>query len=301
MPNERYDDLACFVAVADHGSLVRAGEAVGRSASQVSRVLTRLEERLGVKLAHRTTRRVTLTEEGRALHDRAKAAFSDLDEAEAAVGQVLGVARGRLRVSLPVLYGHRFVAPLAARFAVEHPQITVELVFEDRKVDLVEEGYDLAVRIGLADDPALVARRLGSTTVRTVASPAYLASAPPLDTPDDLANHQVLLHTSEATSRTWRLPGPDGDREVALPAGRFVATSGFALCDAALAGLGVARVPAFMIDEAIARGDLVTRLQPWDRVLAIAAVYPPGRHLAPKVRRFVDFIAGQCRDAPRTA
>ncbi len=290
MGTDRYDDLACFVKVAEVGSIAHAAPALGRSPSQVSRTLTRLEDRLGVRLLHRTTRRLTLTEEGRALFERARTSLAELDEAEAAVGHVQGTPRGRLRVSLPVLFGHRFVAPLAARFAAENPRVTVDLAFDDRKVDLVDEGFDLAVRVGVDDDPTLTARRLGSTQVLTVASPDYLCGTAPIAHPRDLAAHEVLLLSSEVAGASWRFKGPDDEVDVALTPTRFAANSGFALREAALLGLGVARLPDFMVGEDVASGALVRLLTPWERTLTVAAVYPPGRHLAPKVRRFVDFL-----------
>lgn len=290
MATDRYDDLACFVKVAESGSIARAAPALGRSPSQVSRTLSRLEDRLGVRLLHRTTRRLSLTEEGRALFERARLSLADLDEAEAAVGQVQGTPRGRLRVSLPVSFGHRFVAPLAARFAAEHPLVTVDLAFDDRKVDLVDEGFDLAVRVGLDDDPSLMARRLGTAQVLTVASPDYVRRSAPIAHPRDLATQDVLLLSAEVAGATWRFSGPDGEVTVALRPSRFTANSGFALRDAALLGLGVGRLPDFMVGDDVANGALVRLLEPWERTLTVAAVYPPGRHLAPKVRRFVDFL-----------
>jgi DNA-binding transcriptional LysR family regulator len=282
-----YAELAAFVAVAEHASIARASDEIGLSRSQISRTLTRLEERLGVRLMHRTTRRITLTEEGKALFERARAAFSDLDEAEAAVGEALGTARGRLRVTLPVTFGHRFVAPIAARFAAEHPLVTVDLAFEDRKVDLVEEGFDVGVRVGLSEHPGLVAKRLAAARVLVVASPAYLEKAAPLERPEDLAEHDVLPHDRELPNLAWAF----GDVVVKPRIGRFVASNGGGLLQGAIAGLGVVRLPDFLVFEAVRAGQLVRLLRPWEDALPIGAVYPPGRHLAPKVRRFVDFLA----------
>jgi DNA-binding transcriptional LysR family regulator len=290
MSVDRYQELAVFAAVAEHGAIGRAGEAIGLSASQVSRTLTQLEKRLGVQLVHRTTRRLALTEEGRALHERARGAFADLDEAESAVGCMKGTARGRLRVTLPVQYGHRYIAPLAARFASENALVHVELAFDDRKVDLVEEGYDVGVRVGIDDDPSLVARRLSCTRVLILASPAYLERAGTPAEPADLADHATLPSNREDATATWSFPG---GATVRLSPRRFTANSGFALREAALAGLGVVRLPDFMVDDDLAAGRLVRILGAWERELAIAAVYPPARHLAPKVRQFVDFLAAE--------
>ncbi len=287
---DRYNELAQFSAVAQHGSLARAATALGVSASQVSRTLTRLEKRLGVRLAHRTTRRVTLTAEGRSLAERTRALLAELDQAESAVGEGLGTVRGTLRVTLPVLFGHRFVAPIAARFVVDHPLVALDLSFEDRRVDLVEEGYDLGVRIGLDDDPTLVARRLATTRLLLVASPDYLARTSIPADPSELGGHEVLLHTREAASATWTFGGNGRDRAIGLRPSRFIANNGLALREAALHGLGLVRLPDFMVAGDVAAGTLIQLLPDWEPELAIAAVYPPGRRRAPKVRAFVEAL-----------
>jgi DNA-binding transcriptional LysR family regulator len=199
--------------------------------------------------------------------------------------------RGTLRASLPVVFGLRYIAPAAAEFASRHPHLSMELSFEDRRVDLVQEGFDVAVRISAMTDSSLIARKLGATRGRLVASPAYLASRGAPQHPRDLAAYDVLLYTLGSDPVWTFLRGTD---EVHVRVrGRFAANNGDALRHAALCGLGFTRAPDFVVDEDIAAGRLVPVLPEWDASLPIYAVWPAGRHLSMRVRAFVDFLASR--------
>lgn len=294
---DRYADLAIFVKVAEAGGFSAAAKPLGISTSHASRAVARLENRLGARLMNRTTRRVALTEAGRALLERASALLGEIDELEGAVSDQGGEPRGSLRVTLPVHFGLRYVAPLAAEFARQHPAVNLQLSFEDRRVDLLGEGYDLAVRVGALSDSSLIARRLGRSRGLTVAAPSYLKERGVPEHPRDLLGHEALLYAYEPSGPGWRFSGPDGELTVRVT-GRFLANNGDALATAAIAGLGVARLPDALAAEAVQRGLLTRVLIPWESDLPISAVYPPGRHLSPKVRAFVDYLAAGLAPAP---
>lgn len=294
---ERYRDLAVFVTVVELGGFTAAGRALGASVSQTSRAVARLEDQLGVRLLNRSTRRVTPTEAGRLLHEQAGALLSDLDAITDAVADTALAPHGTLRVTLPVRFGGRYVAPLAAAFAAQHEGVRFSLSFDDRKVDLIAEGYDLAVRVGQLDDSSLIARRLGSSRLLTVASPSYLAAHGTPRTPADLASHELLVYAHDAAPQAWRFER-DGVVETVRAEGRFTANNGEGLLAAALAGLGVARLPDAILADAVHCGQVRSVLREWDTLSPIWALYPPGRHLALKVRHFVDFLVEALAPAP---
>ncbi len=290
---EHYADLAVFVRIVDNQGFAKAATSMGVSPAQVSRTLSRLEDRLGVRLLNRTTRRIALTEDGQALYDRARALLNELDEAEAAIRDRSATLRGTLKVSLPVHFGIHVLAPIIARFAHAHPHLFVDLSFSDRRIDLVADGFDVAVRIGPLSDSSLIARRLGQTRVFTAASPAYLAARGVPTHPDQLVGHDCLLYRHEGTGTNWRFTAGDEDITVRVT-GRIVTDNGEALVAAAIADLGIGRFPETFAGDAVRRGALVPLLSDYDAVMPVSAVYPPGRHLTPKVRAFVDFLASQC-------
>ena len=286
-----------FVAIVEAGGFGRAAEALGVSASQVSRGLKRLEARLGTRLMNRTTRRIALTDAGQGLLERVAPLLVDLEEAEEAVRDEGGEPRGLLRVSLPVTFGLRYVAPVATALSRAHPPLHVELVFSDRQIDLLDERFHVAVRLGRSADTSLIARNLGESRGLTVAAPAYLAARGTPSHPVDLTDHEVVLYQQAPGRGTWPFDGPDGTHAVPVQ-GRFASDQGDAVRQAAVAGLGIARLPDFLAAEDVRAGRLVRLLEPWERILPIAAVYPPGRHLSPKVRRFIDLLAVHLAEAP---
>jgi DNA-binding transcriptional LysR family regulator len=289
---DRIAALEAFVAVVDAGSFARAAGRLGLSTSACSRLVADLEARLDARLLNRTTRSLSLTEPGRALLERARQLLADFAEAEALAQAGRVRARGTLRVSAPVIFGVRHLAPLIAPFQKRHPEVRLDLALADRKVDLVEEGFDLAVRIGSVDSPALIARPLGLTTILACAAPAYLKRRGVPRTPADLARHDCLIYTHLPVRGEWRFTAPDGRALRARVQGAVESNHSDLLVAAAVQGLGICCEPDFAVGPDLEAGRLV-------RVLAdhappsapIHAVYASRRQLSAKVRAYVDFLA----------
>ena len=296
---DRFADLSMFVAVVDSGGISAAAERLGVAKSAVSRRLADLEGRLGAQLLRRTTRRLTLTDSGRAFHERAKNILADLEEAEQSVSQAHGALRGRLKVALPLAYGIRHVGPLITEFMALHPAVEFDLDFNDRRIDLMQEGFDLAIRVARLPDSSLIARRLAPVPSALCASPDYLARRGTPARAADLAGHEALVYSNLANPDTWNFVGPEGQPgSVKVPV-RLRANNGEFLTRAAIAGQGVILHPTFYLDEAIRAGQLVPLLtdHAWPQVNAYA-VYPPTRHLSRRVRALVDFLAERLAGQP---
>lgn len=291
--------LQTFVKVVELGSFARAAERLERSTSVVSRQIADLEAHLGVRLLQRTTRRLSLTDAGQAFYERAVQLVADLHDAETSVRANATELRGRLRVTCGVTFGVRYLAPALAAFARRHPAIELDLDLSDRRVDLVEEGFDLGIRIGPVLHQGLIARRLGSSRMVCCAAPDYLASArEPLEHPADLARHRCLSYTQLAVPNTWRFRGPGEEPvEVRVPPGHR-ANNGRMLVALAVAGLGITCEPDFIVAPEIQSGRLnkvLSRYRPEEA--AISAVYPSRKHLSAKVRQLVDDLAAQFAQA----
>jgi DNA-binding transcriptional LysR family regulator len=282
----RWDGIDEFVATAEAESFSQAARRLGLSTSGVSREVARLEERLQTRLLYRTTRRVSLTDAGRAFLARCRGLIHDRDEALAAVGEEDGEVKGLLRMTCSSAYGERYVVPAVNAFALAHPKLSLHIELDDTVRDIVSEGFDLAIRFGRLTDSRLIAKRLASRTRRLCASPAYLASAGTPRTIADLETHAGVLGAAD----TW--PFREGEREIAFkPQGRFRCNSGQAVLDATLQGLGVCQLPNFYVDPAIADGRLVPLLEeanPADE--GVWAVYPHLRLLPAKVRLLVEHL-----------
>jgi DNA-binding transcriptional LysR family regulator len=288
---ENLADIAVFVRVVERGSFTRAADELGLSRAVVSKYLSRLEERLGARLLHRTTRRLSLTEAGAALFESSRDAIGRIEEAESAVARFQSAPRGRLRVSAPMSFGILHLAPALADFAREHEAVALDMRLDDRFVNLVEEGFDVAVRIGKLTDSSLVARRLGTTQVVVCASPAYLAEQGEPESPDDLAAHRCLIYTYSSTANVWRFTARDGREIPVAVTGDLRINNGIALAQAAIAGHGILLSPTFYVGPEIRAGRLKRILADYRLAeLGIYAVYPQSRHVAPKVRAFVDFL-----------
>jgi DNA-binding transcriptional LysR family regulator len=289
---DRLAAIEAFVRVAECGSFSKAAERLHSSKSVVSRQIGALETELGARLLHRTTRALTLTEAGRSYFERAARILADLAEANAAVGQLQTAPRGRLRVSAPMSFGYLHLAPALPDFLGRYPDVELELVMNDRNVDLVDEGFDMAVRIGTLEDSSLVARKLAPMRRTVFASPAYLQARGTPASPDDLKAHECLCYSNLGLSQEWRFVRPDGRPWPVEVHGRLHANNGDALRAAALRGFGLAVLPSFFVGRDLQSGALVSVLEefmPQDS--ALYAVYPHARHLSPKVRAFVDFLA----------
>ncbi|MFC4822103.1 LysR family transcriptional regulator [Dokdonella ginsengisoli] len=286
----RLNEIAAFVEVGRRLSFVRAAEQLDVHVSAVSRAVNALEGRLGVRLLQRTTRRVGLTEAGRAHFLRCEAVLAELQEAESAASALGGALRGTLRVSAGSGLGLTHLTPLLPRFLERHPQLDLDLHLSNRNVDLVEEGFDLAIRIGALSDSRLVARRLGDSRRLLVAAPAYLDAQGTPRRPDDLAAHAALvLEVGTMTSR-WVLQRRGADATVRVRT-RLRSNHALALLDACRAGVGIALLPQFIVGADLEAGRLVRVLPSWTAAeQGIFAIYPGNRFIPAKVRAFVDFV-----------
>lgn len=294
--------MEAFVRVVEAGSFVGAAERLAISTSSLSRQIAELEQHLGARLLNRTTRRLSLTESGQAYYERCVTLLADLAEAEAVAGQAAAQARGTIRLTCSHSMAEQTIAAAIAAFVAEHPAVHFDLSVSDRVVDLVDEGFDLAVRVGQIGSDRLVARRLGAMQTVLAAAPSYLNRCPALRVPADLAQHDVLTYAYAAAPRLWRFTAPDGAVHEVRVAGSLHANSGEALREAAVAGLGIINEPDFILAGALAAGQLVRLLPGYHGGGGdIWAVYPSRRHLSLKVRLFVDYIAARFSVNPVTA
>jgi DNA-binding transcriptional LysR family regulator len=289
---DRITGLQVFVRVAALGSLSAAARSLGMSQTMATKHVAAIEKRLGVRLLHRTTRRLTLTEAGQRYRDAAERMLSDLEEAEAAVAADRLEARGTLRVNIPVSFGVREIAPLLPAFARAYPAVTVELGLNDRMVDLIEEGWDMAVRIGSLADSSLNARKLAPCRMALCAAPSYLAENGTPKTVEELKRHNCLGYTLSRSVGPDRWDFGAGGEVKVLIGGNLRANSGDALVAAAIAGQGIVYQPTFLVSSEIHAGQLVS-LQldhpPFDAP-GVFALHPSGRQPPAKVRAFIDFL-----------
>jgi DNA-binding transcriptional LysR family regulator len=289
---DRWSAMEAFVRVVEAGSFVAAAERLGISTSSLSRLIADLEQHLGSRLLNRTTRRLSLTESGQSYYERCVTLLADLAEAEALAGQSSAQARGTIRLTCSYSMAEQQVAPAIASFVERHPGVKFELVVSDRIVDLVEEGFDLAIRVGAVGSDRLVARRLGSMRMVLCAAPSYVERHAAPRFPEDLAGHNALTYAYAPSPRVWRFTDAKGDVHEIRVAGNLHANSGDALRAAAVQGMGVIYEPDFLLDAALRAGQLVPLLPEFPGAGGdIWAVYPSRRHLSLKVRLFVDHIA----------
>ena len=287
---DRFAEMQAFAAVVDAGSFVKAADALAISKAAVSRHVAELESRLGVRLLHRTTRRLSLTAEGEAFHASCKGLLSDVDAAEAEVTSGAGVARGLLKLNVPVSFGLLHLAPLWPEFMAANREVTLEVTLADRLVDLVEEGFDLAVRIARLPGSTLVSRQLASTRMILCASPQYLREHGTPAHPSELAAHAVMAYSLLASGDTWRFEGPDGPVTVKVSP-RMRTNSGDTCRAAALQHLGIVLQPSFLVGADLLSGALVELLPQYRSIeLGIYAVWPTRKHLPAKVRVLIDFL-----------
>lgn len=292
---DRFLELAALVRTVDCGSQAAAARELGVTPAMVGRYIQALEDRLGTRLLNRTTARQSLTEAGATFYARASSILEQMDEAETNAADRQAEPRGTLRINAPMSFGARHLAAVVAGFCERNPKVRVEMVLNDRLVDLVEEGYDVAVRIGRLAESGLVARRLSPCRLVVCASPDYLERRGRPATPADLRGHNCLLYAYASNGDVWRFLG-EHEEEVRV-AGSLVINNGDALLAAALAGQGVILQPAFIAGEDLQAGRLVRLLPDWRlEDLDVYAVYPSARHLSPKVRGFVDFLALRFRN-----
>ncbi len=289
-----------FIRVVEAGSFTAVAREQNTSQPTISRQIATLEEHLGSMLFQRTTRSLTLTEDGRSFYDHARRAVETVLEAETAVGRRKGRPTGMLRLSAAVVMGRLHVVPRLPRFMERYPDVSVDLLMNDGFVDMVEEGIDLAIRVGELTDPGLIARRIGTTRRVVVATPDYLARRGEPVTPADLASHDCIVYSRLATGTTWPFHGPDGPMTVPI-SGRFHVNNTEGVRAAILGGLGIGMVPIWhFVEGEVESGGLSVLLSGFEpRPHPINAVYPSRRFLAPKVRAMIDFLAAEFELDPK--
>jgi len=295
---DRLSEIAAFVEVARQRSFVRAAEQMDLSVSAVSRAVAALEARLGVRLLQRSTRNVALSEAGRLHMARCEALLAELTDAEAAVSERNTALRGSLRVSVPSGFGLTHLAPMLPDFLRRHPALSIELQMSNRYVDLIEEGYELAIRVGTLRDSRLAARKLATNRRILVAAPAYVREHGAPRHPRELAERACLILDIGEHPEQWALLGARGARHTVRVAGPLRSNNVLALRTACLAGLGIGLLPRFALGAELSSGALVPLLPRWQSAeQGIYAVYPSHRFIPAKVRAFVDFIESRLRAA----
>lgn len=285
--------MRVFVAVVERNGFSAAATALELSTVSVTRQIAALEKRLSTRLLNRTTRRVSPTSTGAAYYQRCVELLAEFDALEASVGAQALQPSGRLRINAPVSYGTARLAALLPGYASQYPEVELELSLSDRQVDMVEEGFDLVIRITRQLPPSLIARPLAQARIMLCAAPSYLARRGTPATPQALSGHDCLHYSYAAGGDSWQLQGKQGEVTIEL-APRMRANNGEVLREAAIAGMGIVAQPDFIVEQALARGQLVPVLADWEMPpIGIHALYASRSHLAPKVRSFIDYLAGQ--------
>ncbi|MGP4863671.1 LysR family transcriptional regulator [Psychrobacter sp. T6-5] len=283
----RWEGISEFVCVAEYESFTRAAKTLGISTAQVSRQISALEERLNIKLLYRTTRKVSLTEEGRVFYQHCRSVLDGLDAAEQAVSNLQSKPQGRIKLTAPVTYGEQQLLPLINDFMMQYRDIEVTAFLSNQQIDLVEGGYDLAIRIGKLRDSTMMAKKLSLRTNFVCATPAYLHQYGMPRTLDDLSQHNCLLGTRDY----WHFVEKGTEKNLRV-SGSIQYNSGYSLVDAALKGLGIVQLPDYYVQKYLASGALVSLLDDYrEPEESIWAIYPHNRHLSPKIRLLVDYLA----------
>jgi DNA-binding transcriptional LysR family regulator len=282
------NELSAFVKVVQTGSFTGAAEALNTQKAYLSRVITKLEGKLGVRLLERTTRSISLTEVGREIFERAVGILGAVEDTERVAQHMLAEPRGVLKLTCGVEFGMIAVSGWINTYLRRYPQVNVEADFTGRVVDIVHEGFDLAIRLGELPDSRLAARRLGDIRYGLFASPDYLKRQGIPDQPDDLASHDLLAFSGGADQGNWRLAKDEEVRRIDV-SGRLRINNSFAVRDAAIEGLGIAKLPLLIASANIASGELIQILAEWvSPAVPVHAVFPSSRYLTPKVRAFID-------------
>ena len=299
---DRLSEMEAFVSVVEQGGFTNAASKLGISKSAISKHVSGLEARLGVRLLNRTTRRVSPTELGLSYYDRAIAILADARAADEMITAMQTTPKGALRISAPVDLGNNQLSRAVSAFLQKYPDVSVNMTLDDTYVEIIAEGFDVAIRIGHLVDSTMRARKLSETTTKLIASRGYLDANGTPETIDDLANHNLLHYSNLSTGNTWNITAPSGEERQIRAIGRLTVNNGGSLLRAAESGLGIARVPSFIIEGAITEGRVVPILEhlPEQRV-SIHAVYPEGKFIQPTLRAFIDFLVAYFREIDKAA
>ena len=296
---DKLNAISVFCKVIETQSFTQAANQQNISVAMASKLVSQLEEHLKTRLLQRTTRKIVPTEAGMLYYQRCQAILLDLSEADSSISNMATSLQGNLLISVPRDFGLLYISPNLPKFIELHPNLHVEIEFEDKRVDLVTEGYDLALRIGYMQDSSLVARKISSSPMHFVASPSYLESRGTPLTPDDLEYHQGLLYKSSLNQVHWQSTKANQIQRYKIQS-KVVSNNGMALLEMTKAGLGISNSPSFFVKDALASGELVEILSEYkQKPLDIYVVYPNRRHLPAKVRAFIEFLAslGLCENS----
>lgn len=296
---DKLNAISVFCKVIETQSFTQAANQQNISVAMASKLVSQLEEHLKTRLLQRTTRKIVPTEAGMLYYQRCQAILLDLSEADSSISNMATSLQGNLLISVPRDFGLLYISPNLPKFIELHPNLHVEIEFEDKRVDLVAEGYDLALRIGYMQDSSLVARKISSSPMHFVASPSYLESRGTPITPDDLEYHQGLLYKSSLNQVHWQSTKANQIQRYKIQS-KVVSNNGMALLEMTKAGLGISNSPSFFVKDALASGELVEILSEYkQKPLDIYVVYPNRRHLPAKVRAFIEFLAslGLCENS----
>lgn len=286
---DHFNAIPYFIAVVDHKGFSPAAKALGLSKSAISKRITQLEAYLGVRLLHRTTRKISLTEAGSRYYEYAVKANREAQNAEDAVSQLQGEPQGKLKINAPMSFGLIHMAGLIPEFLLRYPKISIDLVMDDKTVDLIEQGFDVAIRNGELEDSSLIARRLAPIHSIVCASPEYLEKYGTPSTPTELSNHNCLLYSYSANKDQWQFSNESKEVSVRVD-GNYRVNNGEALKQALTKGLGIGRLPSFIAGDAIREGKLVNIFPDYSMPYKkIYAIYPERNYLPAKVRAFLDF------------
>jgi DNA-binding transcriptional LysR family regulator len=295
---DRLDAMEMFVRIVETGSFSSVARELGTTQPTISKQLTALESHLKTRLLNRSTRKLSLTESGQAYYERCKRIIDDVREAESTLGRLQGSISGHLHIDTSIAMGQMFLTPLVLKFQRQYPELSVELTLNDRFIDIVEEGVDVAIRIGRLGESNVVARKIGATRRVTIATPDYLTQHGRPRHPEDLTHHNCLLYSYLSTGNEWMFQGPEGEIRVRV-SGNFKSNNGHALREALLAGRGIAVSPDWLAHDGLRDGTteaILTEFAPTP--MDINAVFPSNRMLSAKVRAFVDFLQQEFRAIP---
>ncbi|MGB0900346.1 LysR family transcriptional regulator [Halocynthiibacter sp.] len=289
---DRLTEMEAFAMVVDQGGFTDAARKMGISKSAVSKHVSSLEARLGARLLNRTTRRVSPTEIGLIYYDRARRVLNDASEADSIVTSMQSAPAGQLQISVATDFGVNHLSPIIGKFLRQYPDINVNMELNNRYVELISEGFDLAVRIGEQDDSSLRVRKLAETNLCMVGAPDYFKQYGQPARIDDLNDHKLLHYAGDSSAAVWQLTAPTGEKRQVRTSGWLSVNDGQSLLNAAISGLGIAWLPSFLYADAMEKGLVVKAIPAVPcETQGIYVVYPPGRFTQPKVRAFIDFLA----------